>query len=161
VVGSLFHNVIEQWSYSGNSKVLLEATPQLIERWIPNEWRQDCEGIQEEVFEMLRTFVRSEAYAELSGATILGREIPFLMPWGDRGQLMEGRIDLLYEREDGLWVADYKTDRVLESELADRAEAYRCQARIYLEAVRRAVGREPDGFKFIFVRSGKAVPVSV
>jgi ATP-dependent helicase/nuclease subunit A len=71
---------------------------------------------------------------------------------------MEGRIDLLYEKDGQVWVADYKTDRVTESEMADRVESYRPQARIYTEAVRQALGRTTAGFTLIFLRLGKAVP---
>jgi len=72
---------------------------------------------------------------------------------------MEGRIDLLYEKDGGLWVADYKTDRLAESEVAARMEVYRPQAAAYAAAVRQALGRTPAGFKLIFLRLGKAVPV--
>jgi ATP-dependent exoDNAse (exonuclease V) beta subunit len=74
---------------------------------------------------------------------------------------MEGRIDLLYEKDRCLWVADYKTDRITEVEVSERAEAYRRQAQIYTQAVAKALGREPAGFKFVFVRLGQAVPVTL
>jgi ATP-dependent helicase/nuclease subunit A len=73
--------------------------------------------------------------------------------------LMEGRIDLIYKRDGAVWLADYKTDRVTEADAAERAEAYRDQALIYTEAVRHALGHRPAGFKIIFLRLGKAVPV--
>jgi ATP-dependent helicase/nuclease subunit A len=73
--------------------------------------------------------------------------------------LMEGRIDLIYKRDGMVWLADYKTDRVTEADAAERAEAYRDQALIYTEAVRHALGHCPAGFKIIFLRLGKAVPV--
>ena len=73
--------------------------------------------------------------------------------------LMEGRIDLIYRRDSTVWLADYKTDRVTEADAAERAEAYQQQARIYTEAVRRALAHRPAGFKVIFLRLGKAMPV--
>ena len=36
--------------------------------------------------------------------------MPLLMPWN--GQIMEGVIDLIYERNGLLYLADYKTDRI-------------------------------------------------
>jgi ATP-dependent exoDNAse (exonuclease V) beta subunit len=74
---------------------------------------------------------------------------------------MEGRIDLLYEKDGGLWVADYKTDRVAEADLPDRMELYRPQAEAYTKAVRHAFGRTPAGFKLIFLRLGTSVQVTV
>ena len=49
----------------------------------------------------------------LRSATILGREVPFIMPWDDR-QVMEGVIDLIYRLDGELWIADYKTDETAE-----------------------------------------------
>jgi len=72
---------------------------------------------------------------------------------------MEGRIDLLYKRDGTVWLADYKTDRIIEADAMKRAETYQEQARIYTEAVRHALGHRPAGFKIIFLRLGKAVPV--
>jgi len=73
--------------------------------------------------------------------------------------LMEGRIDVLYKRDGTVWLADYKTDRITEADAMKRAETYREQARMYTEAVRHALGHRPAGFKIIFLRLGKAVPV--
>jgi len=73
--------------------------------------------------------------------------------------LMEGRIDLLYKKDGTVWLADYKTDRITEPDAVKRAETYQEQARIYTEAVRHALGHRPAGFKIIFLRLGKAVPV--
>ena len=119
------------------------------------------EGVLAEAEEVLRAFAGSEAYAELRGVTILGSEVPFIMPWQPVPTLMEGRIDLLYEKAGGLWVADYKTDRVTEDEVGGRVESYRSQATVYAEAVRQAFGRAPAGFTLIFLRLGKSVPVAL
>jgi len=172
-MGSLVHKALEDWRYRDKVEVLLEKLSLNIGNWFP----QDCEGDREEMLaearEILTAFANSAAYAELRDATILGQEIPFIMPWqppptavgtggasaGPPPVLMEGRIDLLYEKDGQVWVADYKTDRVTESEMAGRVETYRPQARIYTEAVRQALGRTPAGFTLIFLRLGKAIPI--
>jgi ATP-dependent exoDNAse (exonuclease V) beta subunit len=74
---------------------------------------------------------------------------------------MEGRIDLLYEKDGGLWVADYKTDRITEADLPDRMELYRPQAEAYTKAVQQAFGRAPAGFKLIFLRLGQSIQVTI
>ena len=99
-------------------------------------------------------FFRSKAYAELAGAKILGREVPLLMPWQD--QIMEGVIDLIYEKNGLLYLADYKTDRIKRSELRAGAERYRQQAEIYIEAARKSLGRQVAAFKLIFLRAGRS-----
>ncbi|HXG52063.1 MAG TPA: UvrD-helicase domain-containing protein [candidate division Zixibacteria bacterium] len=110
-----------------------------------------------ELREIFKGFASSPAFAELASADILGREVPLLMPWG--GRIMEGVIDLVYEREGRLYLADYKTERVRPAELRQAARRYRGQARIYACAAASALGREVAGFKVIFVRLGEAVEI--
>jgi ATP-dependent helicase/nuclease subunit A len=175
-VGSLVHKALENWNYRDEVEVMLEQFVQGIGRWIPEEFRGRSAEIIKEVRDVLKAFARSEACAELRDATILGREVPFMMPWqpppamvgvggarfaGPPSTLMEGRIDLLYEKDGGLWVADYKTDRIAEAEVAGRMDTYRPQAKAYTEAVRQAIGRTPAGFKLIFLRLGKGIPVAL
>ena len=64
----------------------------------------------EELKTIFERFLNSDIYAEISKAQILGREVPLLIPWN--GQIMEGVIDLIYERKGLLYLADYKTDRI-------------------------------------------------
>ena len=159
-VGSLVHKVLEGWNYRDNIEVMLEQFEQGIGHGVPEEFQGTSKEVMKEARDVLKAFARSDAYAELRAATILGREVPFMMPWPSSPPIvMEGRIDLLYERDGGLWVADYKTDRIAEADITDRMELYRPQAKVYAEAVRRAFGRPPAGFKLIFLRLGKSVPV--
>jgi ATP-dependent helicase/nuclease subunit A len=154
---------------------MLEQLEQGESRLVPEEFQGNPKAIMKEVRDVLKTFARSEAYAELRDATILGREVPFMMPWANHAEggvgggrlagppptIMEGRIDLLYEKDGGLWVADYKTDRVAEADLPDRIEFYRPQAGAYTKAVRHAFGRTPAGFKLIFLRLGQSIQVTI
>jgi ATP-dependent exoDNAse (exonuclease V) beta subunit len=159
--------------------------------------------------EILEVFARSEIYRTLREATIVGREVPFTIPWlasesqhsvlstqhlegpgrrtilpagrktrpphhldgahkrgptysSDRApqhSVMEGVIDLVYRVNGDIWIADYKTDHITAEEIAERAEEYQLQARIYTEAVTTCVGIRPKGFQFIFLRTGTVVPV--
>ena len=79
------------------------------------------------------------------------------MPWD--GQIMEGVIDLIYEHDGLLYLADYKTDRIAREELTQGAERYRQQAQIYSRATRQSLQREVAAFKVIFLRLGEAVRV--
>jgi ATP-dependent helicase/nuclease subunit A len=88
---------------------------------------------------------------------VIGREVPFFMPWNGGQQIMEGVIDLLYRIEGELWIADYKTDMIPLDQVAARAEIYREQARLYQEAVIQSLGQPVAGFEFIFVRHGVTV----
>ena len=115
------------------------------------------EVIVEEVCDLLRAFVQSPVYERLRRATVVGREVPFFMPWNEGRQVMEGVIDLLYRLDGELWIADYKTDMIPLDQIAVRAESYREQARLYRMAVEQSLGAPIAGFEFIFLRHGTAV----
>ena len=109
--------------------------------------------IETELHEILANYFRSKVYAELAGVKILGREVPFLMPWD--GQIMEGVIDLIYEKNGLLYLADYKTDRIKRNELRAAAERYRQQAEIYIEAARKSLGRQVAAFQIDLSSPGR------
>ena len=73
--------------------------------------------------------------------------------------VMEGVIDVVYRLDGKIHLADYKTDRVQDSEVQARAADYEGQARMYREAVSRCLGIADVGVQLIFVRNGKALAV--
>ena len=110
-----------------------------------------------EVVKILSGFLDSEAYQELQGAEILGREMPILLNWN--GQIMRGIIDILYRTDKGVIVSDYKTDQVKIEDVTAKAAKYRHQKEVYTEAVRRCLKVSDPEFKLIFLRLGKGVVV--
>ena len=69
---------------------------------------------------------------------------------------MEGVIDLIYEKNGLLYLADYKTDRIAKDQLTEGAARYNQQAEIYSRAVKQSLGRELAAFKIIFLASGRS-----
>lgn len=173
LVGTLAHRLLQDWDFGLDPAELLRWAAAVCRRRLPRLGVTDFEPIIGEIETIFRSFLASAAYAELRSATILGREVPFIVPQeGDRRavgpsplaschlpdvSVMEGVVDVLYRLGDHVWVADYKTDRVeTTSERAERVAAYTLQARIYKEAVAQCLG-EPVRFKLIFLRTGDAV----
>ena len=74
---------------------------------------------------------------------------------------MEGVIDVIYERDRLLYLADYKTDRISRNELSKGADRYRQQAEVYTRAAVQGLRREVAAFKVIFLRLGEAVDVQL
>ncbi|MBF8276822.1 MAG: hypothetical protein HW406_220 [Candidatus Brocadiaceae bacterium] len=118
---------------------------------------QDAAFIKGEVEKILSNFFNSEAYLELQGVEILGREMPILLNWN--GQSMRGIIDIIYRADKGIIVADYKTDQVKTEDITAKAAKYRYQKEVYTEAVRRCLNINNPEFKLIFLRLGKAILV--
>ena len=156
LVGVIAHHILEEWDFDRPPDELLMRIGPSLERFLPQELNEVRSKVADSLTEIFTTFSASESYARLSSGAILGREVPFVMPWGDR-QVMEGVIDVIYRLDGKIWIADYKTDRTTTSEAPARAELYAHQAAIYREAVARCLGLSQACFQFLFLRAGVSV----
>ncbi len=78
------------------------------------------------------------------------------------GRILEGYVDLVYRRADGLIVVDYKTDRIgAATELAEKVDRYRFQGAAYALAMARATGERVAGVVFVFCDPSGATEVEV
>ncbi|HYA27363.1 MAG TPA: PD-(D/E)XK nuclease family protein, partial [Acidobacteriota bacterium] len=159
LVGDLAHRFLQHCQLSTDAKIFDSQLQDFIAHAIGVSSQPDGASIVSELQDILRGFQRSAAYTEIAGARILGREVPLLLPWN--GQIMEGVIDLIYEKNGLLYLADYKTDRIQKDDLAQASELYRHQAEIYSQAARQSLGREVAAFKLIFLRLGEAVEIEL
>lgn len=158
VFGTIVHRVLQHWDFGGDMEPQLAAvTVTSLARDVPDDL--DQQALLEEIRQLLRTFAGSDPYARLRRARVIGREVPFFMPWNEGRQILEGVIDVLYYLDGKLWIADYKTDMIPLDQVVTRAEAYREQAILYQEAVARSLGEPVAGFEFIFLRHGIAITV--
>ena len=82
---------------------------QACRRHVAQDNPQLMDDVTEDLTALFKNFLSSEPYKRLQRATVLGREVPFVMPLG-KGQIMEGVIDLIYRLDGRIWIADYKTD---------------------------------------------------
>ncbi len=155
LVGVIAHRVLERWDFALDPSGLCTQVGSALQSALGPEEQSHAGPIADSVNDLLATFGRSEAYARLRLAQILGREVPFIIPWGDR-QVMEGVIDLMYQLDGELWIADYKTDGVTADQVAVRAEQYRTQSEVYKVAVKQSLGTKPR-FHCLFLRCGVAI----
>ncbi|HEY1232770.1 MAG TPA: UvrD-helicase domain-containing protein [Candidatus Binatia bacterium] len=155
VMGDLAHRFLQQWDFADD----VTRFEGVLHDWLSDALSKESESCpaetESELQRIFAGFIRSSAYSEIASARILGREVPLVMPW--HGQIMEGIIDLIYEKNGLLYLADYKTDKIARAEISHAVERYRQQAEIYLTAVEQSLGRSPAAFKLIFLRLGKAV----
>ena len=155
ILGELAHQVLEHWDFQ--TQRVEEDLHEAIARHAPELPAAQHRVVVRELKAIWATLTGSPVYQELRGARILGREIPFVLPWD--GQIMEGVIDLVYERQGQLYVADYKTDQVTDGDIAGVMHDYRHQAQVYTEAVRRGLNRDVAAFRLILLRLGRGVDV--
>lgn len=152
-VGTLVHAFLQRWSFDAE----VSSWPEALEEFLSGGHASQEERAHAP--RVLAPFFASASYRELAASTILGREVPLIMPWEDG--IMEGVIDLIYEHHGSLYVADYKSDAIEAAEVRTAAERYRRQAAVYSRAVRDALGRTPAAFRCLFLRPGLAVDLAV
>ncbi|MCG3203587.1 MAG: ATP-dependent helicase/nuclease subunit A [Elusimicrobia bacterium] len=158
LIGQICHKVLEEWDFQippAKHKALLkknvDRAAQLVEFPMGNS---SSDLIKNECAEIIGGFLKSALYQKLCRVKIIGREMPFVYPQGSG--LMRGVIDLLYEFEGLLVVADYKTNKLDGSSTLQWETHYRPQGAAYQEAVRRSLQREVV-FELIFLRNFTAI----
>jgi ATP-dependent helicase/nuclease subunit A len=162
LIGTLAHRVLERWDFQTNPSALAVRAREVFRAAISRTG--GTEEIDAEILtdltDMLMSFATSAPYAELRRASILGREVPFAIPWEGEGTspcLMEGVIDVLYQLDGELWVADYKTDRFESHDLMARAETYRSQTEAYRRGVSLSLGVNHVRARLLFLRTGASM----
>jgi ATP-dependent helicase/nuclease subunit A len=154
-VGICAHALLERWDFARVTPPSASELESLCRPFIPPD--ADClEEVRDDLASIIGSFLSSEFYRRVQGAMILGREVPFVIPWRE-GQVMEGVIDLMYRDGGKLWIADYKTDRITAGEAPARAARYQEQATAYRAAAAQCLGVESASFEFVFVRPGVCV----
>ena len=157
LVGVVVHDALEFARFDGT-----DDPEQLTARAIGflDDADPDYHAVYEESKRLVEGFIASPLYREISGGTILGKEVPLISTDDDR--VLSGRIDLCYRTDEGIVVLDYKTDRI-ESEDAENAarRRYRDQIAAYIDAVIRsgAHGGSPVIGVVHFIRTGQSVRV--
>jgi ATP-dependent exoDNAse (exonuclease V) beta subunit len=150
----LVHAFLQQWDFTADSG----TWPSGLHAFMTRRPDETADVTVDDLRAALGPFFASPVYADLARATIIGREVPLLMPW--EGAMMEGAIDLIYDDGGRLLVADYKTDSIDAAGAPAAAERYRVQAEIYTRAVRESLGRDVTAFRCLFVRPGVAVDLA-
>ncbi len=110
-------------------------------------------------------FLASPTAARIRAARRIERELAFSVladgqgrPHPSGGTVLQGKIDLLLEDEQGWLIVDFKTDHVAPHEVAEAAKAYRGQIDAYRRALHAIAGIEAQALLY-FLAPGVAVPV--
>lgn len=157
LVGVVAHRILQQWNFSEDPRRLNNQIDPTLRVVLGADPQSMFSAVRDSLQDLFMTFGRSDLYERLRSSQILGREVPFMMPWGDR-QVMEGVVDLIYRFGEELWVVDYKTDDISADQATARAEQYRMQGEIYKAAVKQCLGTKPR-FHCFFLRCGVAIEI--
>jgi ATP-dependent helicase/nuclease subunit A len=160
--------LLEQWDFRQDSDSFRAPLRKFCRQALHDDLDHDEKNnIILEIERLMETFLHSPSYRELQQATVIGREVPFVMPWSNEEQygsvsrpcVMEGVMDVVYEVAGNVWVGDYKTDMVTASNVVEYAGVYRQQAQVYAIAASRTLGLDVKGCQLFFLRIGDSVSI--
>ena len=167
-LGTLVHQLLEQWDFQLDLETFRKPLGELCGKILPDDLaHEEKQSLVFEIEGLMEAFLQSSSYQELQQSTVLGREVPFAVPWAHQPEghptahpcVMEGVIDVVFENGGDVWVGDYKTDKVTAAQVHDYAQVYRPQAQVYVWAASRSLGLDVKGCKLIFLRIGEMVSV--
>ena len=160
-VGHICHKVLE-WEFSGQwprgLKKGKEAIAEAGRLFDVSADHESGKRVLNDAKKILANFYASDIFSDLKKQKILGCEVPFhysLKP----GAAMHGIMDLVYEENGQVIVADYKTSRVNVDTKSAIVERYAAQGAAYQEAILKALGQKAL-FEIIFLRTNERVRLS-
>lgn len=162
-LGTLLHTVMEQMVPDG-SITAKQAAQSLLERELIDEIEFDAILKSQS---MIDFFFETDIARRLQKSPRVLKEQPFNLKVraheigyeGNDEMLVQGILDLAF-LENGTWVLlDYKTDKVTEETVFERALSYRPQLELYARALQDITGVEVSGRYLYFMRLKRTIEV--
>ena len=151
--GIVVHNVLEEVDFTNISLKQLNTLIKKQEKIIPELIKN---VVMENSRKILRKFINSPLHKELKESNIIFRELPFTLYENEK--YIEGRIDIIYEKDGKIIVMDYKTNRYeTEEEKQKVIKAYEKQKEYYLKAVKKVFPEKNIEFKLGLLWKGEVV----
>jgi ATP-dependent helicase/nuclease subunit A len=158
-IGTAFHEAMEAIGLDA------EDETEDLAREAGSRQRLDEAGI-ESVAEMLSRSLKSPMMERMRRARGTGgrvwRELPYIRPLDGGAAIEEGKIDLLFEEEDGWVLIDYKTDQV-PGDVPDKTlylkEKYGGQISAYAAAL-QTLGVRLKSAYLLLARTGEAIELN-
>jgi len=109
-------------------------------------------GQWQDVAKLARYGLESAAVRRAVAAGNYRREV--FVSTSIQGRLLEGIMDIIFEEEGGLVIADYKTDAIEDEEdIKKKKDVYELQAGLYALMVQQATGRKVQEVVLVFLRT--------
>ena len=153
LIGTATHLVISQLDLAG--LINKEAVEKTIEKLLANGSIVPAVAEQIDIESILTFFETEQGRLILNPASTIWREWPFTFALPASGWesssvaedtiVVQGIIDLLVRKDQGLVVIDFKTDKITAGQAGERAELYRRQLELYSRAACAILKEKPVG----------------
>jgi DNA helicase-2/ATP-dependent DNA helicase PcrA len=154
--GVALHAAIQayyQAKLRGEATALPELAARLDENWSERGYgsKAQAEQAHKAAHQALRGFMERE---EKLQRTILGSELPIKLEIPEAKLRLSGRIDALFQADDGVELRDFKTGRKTDAEALVRAAKTSFQLRTYALAYQEMTGSAPAAVTLDYVVTG-------
>jgi ATP-dependent helicase/nuclease subunit A len=142
--GTAIHRLMETLDLDAALRRQVESRRAEVLAWAAAEADRDAENARRRAAEILDALLQGGCLDRLEQrrSGVVARELPVIVPATGADPAIAaivGVVDLIYEQNGRLVVADYKTDDVSGGETAAHAERYRPQLELYARALEDAL----------------------
>ncbi|NPA51512.1 MAG: UvrD-helicase domain-containing protein [Aquificae bacterium] len=154
-IGILVHEILEEidileYSFK-KAQILLKEKINTIPKTLKKE-------VSKNALKIFDIFQKSNILKELKQSKILAKEMPFVIK--EKDFFVEGRLDLLYEKEEKVIILDYKTNRYeTKEQLQSIIDTYKVQKEYYKKAVEKIFPHRKIEFKLALLWKGDLVKI--
>jgi len=152
--GSLVHRLLE-WIPLDETEASADRVRSMAQALAPS-FGLDAEGAARAAEAATRALALP-VMARARRASRIWRELGVWFP--DGADLVEGKVDLVFEEDGGLVVVDYKTDHLSAEQARDQAAHHAPQLQLYGRGLARATGMPVRERLVLFTALGETVPV--
>lgn len=144
-LGTVCHRALELWLNGARHEVAAICAQAAQQAGAPSR--------AQEAAALVGPFVASPIFAQIANARLLACEMPFTVALNDF-EVQSGVMDVVLQTAQGIWIVDYKTDRVSpgqEQALFD--QKYRTQLSAYRQAAQQIFPGKNVRVSAVFVRT--------
>ncbi len=141
--GIMVHKILENFSFSSDLDKAEKEIDELFEKFSQLLSEENRRVVRKLSCEKLKRFINSEDYREISSSKIIFKEMPFTLK--EKESYIEGKIDLVYEKNGTIYVVDYKTGNI------KNESKYEPQKRYYTKIIKKIFPDKRVIFKFVYL----------
>ncbi len=153
--GIVVHEVLEKIDLKNYSYKTAKRLLEQIQQKIPSQIKTQVLDLADIILKKLEN---STILEELKYSNILAKEMPFVLE--ENGKIIEGRIDLIYEKAGKIVILDYKTNKYeTEKQLENIKATYRKQKEYYKKALEKIFPDRDIEFKLALLWQDQLISI--
>ncbi len=149
-IGTMVHRVLELIDPEHTEKAQALVQELACEKGLDDE--------ADKILCLVERGINGQAFRRAKSSGKFFREVPYT--WRvEKHEISSGKMDMVFEEEEGLVIVDYKTDRLSREDLKTLPEKYRDQGQEYRDALQALTGKPVKEVIFAFLDPYRELPL--